>query len=498
MLVIAGLALLGYRYYILWVFGFEYTDSDQTVMWLAANNYASGLFHEPLFYGQSYNSMLEALAAVPLLYLGIPVHKALPLITTVLALLPYFLLSVLTYLKKSRIAGILILTFPFLLPVTYDCLTTISRGFVTGIALVSLNAIPVFLKPGSRWTFLLTGSFMVVGYLVTGNSLLLSAIFLGYLFLSNYKNKQFYWFTALGLAVGGILISLVLSFYWTHPHYAIHDYRIEMSVDYFLKAFQHLDKFYQHIIPVFWNHGWFILFFPLSFAIGFQRLGKRTPFILALGTFLALIGPLSVSKIHDGTGSVFFSYSRMFLSVPVILVFLLSFLNFNRGYVGYILVFIPFIFLGVKAVNAPEAISENLNKDTRISTWEVENLNGHCHKIDRIADRNNVELVILHSHWKKNLFNYGCPSLIRDFPKTLAPSFERRTWRLKGDKNTVYENILIVSVKKDYAKHYDFVQTLKNPFGFYLVKNNKTSTIELIRKMDMEVRDFKADSFITK
>lgn len=496
LLVIVGVALLAYRYYILQVFGFEYTDSDQTVMWLAAKNYASGLFHEPLFYGQAYNSMVEALAAVPLLYLGIPVYKALPTITTLLALLPYFLLSVLTYLKKSRIAGILILAFPFLLPVTYDCLTTVSRGFVTGIALVSLTAILVILKPSSPRTFFLTGTLTVLGYLVTGNSLLLSVILLGYLLLINYKTRHFYWFTSLGLAFGGLLVSLILSFYWTYPNYAIHGYRLEISWDYFLGAFHHLDKFYQHIIPLFWDHGWFILFFPLALAIGFYRLKKTKPLLLALGALVLLIGPLSVSKIHDGTGSVFFSYSRMFLSVPVILVFLVSFLDFKRRYWGYILVIIAFFFLGYKALNAPKAIDENLKKNSVISICKVEKLKDPCRSMDTIADRLDVGLVIFHSHWKKNLFNYGCPSLFQGFSKTLEPSFERRTWRLKAAEDRVYENILIVSVKRDYAEDYDFVESLDNHFGFYLVKNNKIPTIELIRKMDMKVRDFKVDSFI--
>ena len=46
-------------------FGFIYTDIDQTVMWNGAYDYSRGIFHEPFFYGQAYNYMLESLLAVP-------------------------------------------------------------------------------------------------------------------------------------------------------------------------------------------------------------------------------------------------------------------------------------------------------------------------------------------------------------------------------------------------------------------------------------------------
>ena len=56
-----------YKLYILEKFGFKYTDSDQSIMWLGAKDYSNGIFHEPRFYGQDYNTMLESLFSVPFL-----------------------------------------------------------------------------------------------------------------------------------------------------------------------------------------------------------------------------------------------------------------------------------------------------------------------------------------------------------------------------------------------------------------------------------------------
>ena len=63
--IIVSIIVLAYRAWLLHIFGFVYTDSDQTIMWIGAKHYSQGLFYEPRFYGQAYNTMLEALLAVP-------------------------------------------------------------------------------------------------------------------------------------------------------------------------------------------------------------------------------------------------------------------------------------------------------------------------------------------------------------------------------------------------------------------------------------------------
>ena len=85
--------------------------------------------------------------AVPLLKLGFSLHIALPLVTTMLTLLPFFVCSQWIFRKKSAIIGVFILSLPLLLPVEYDLITTIPRGFVTGVALSGSLAISVFYLP---------------------------------------------------------------------------------------------------------------------------------------------------------------------------------------------------------------------------------------------------------------------------------------------------------------------------------------------------------------
>ena len=85
--------LVADRWLILHQFGFRYVDDDQAIMWNGAEEMAHGRFHEPCFYGQRYNTMLEGLVAVPLLWSGVEHEVALPLMTGVLALLPFMICS---------------------------------------------------------------------------------------------------------------------------------------------------------------------------------------------------------------------------------------------------------------------------------------------------------------------------------------------------------------------------------------------------------------------
>ena len=57
-----------------------YASDDLTVVWMAARDYAQGIFHEPFFYGQDYGVMLEALLAAPFVRLGADPAVAVPVV----------------------------------------------------------------------------------------------------------------------------------------------------------------------------------------------------------------------------------------------------------------------------------------------------------------------------------------------------------------------------------------------------------------------------------
>ena len=482
--------VIGYRLWLLNEFGFKFTDSDQSIMWLGTKDYAHGFFHEPLFYGQNYNSMLESLLAVPLYKIGIPLYIALPTITTLLTLFPYFVLSISTYLKSSKIAGILILTIPILLPIEYDFITSLSRGFVTGLAIVSITFFPFFWKK-SNLSFVLFVFLNIFGVILNPNAILLTLPCAFYLFLQNFRNIYFYIYSIVGLILGILIYLSINSFYQNHPNYILHTYELKISIDYFFDGISHLDSFFNNVSLLFWKKGWIMLFIPFIFSFFLFKLKKNNEAIVALSIPFLLLIPLITSKIHDGTNSVFFPLTRMYLAIPLLLAFLVSFLQSNKEKLVYIFLSISFVFLIVKISNINPSIDRNLNKNHVVAVIETEKLLQECQQVSEISNQNKIDLIIINDHWFYDFYNYGCSACIGNFPNTIRPAYERRTWRLSEDENIIYSNVLIIDLKRALNDEYDFVSKIEKKQGFYVYKNNKLPTALLLKKLKINVREYK-------
>ena len=316
-----------FRWFVLDQFAFKFADSDQAIMWNAAIDFSRGIFHEPRFFGQNYNSMLEGILAAPLLLFSVPVYKALPITTSFLALFPFFFVSSLCLLKGLRTQAILVLSVPLFLPVEYDFLTSLSRGFVTGIFISSFGWIAIFFKDRS-WAIFSFGFFCVIGYSLNQNVLLLSLPLFVYLLFEKRKSLAFYICIGTGVILGGILHFFANHFYVVHPNYNSRPTpTFNFSFNLWKSAFQNLDQHLNFVSPVFWSSGSLIFVGFAFFAFWFI---KKKQFGLAIAVSLLIfcfISSFGLGKIHEGTGSVFYSYSRMFLAVPLAFVFFIPFLN---------------------------------------------------------------------------------------------------------------------------------------------------------------------------
>ncbi|HML85928.1 MAG TPA: hypothetical protein PKE52_12295, partial [Bacteroidales bacterium] len=137
-LIIIIAILIFYKTWVLNSFGLKFYDSDEAIMSCGAYDYSRGDFHTPGFYGQSYNPMFESLVAVPFLWMGLKAYIVLPFISSLLSLSPYIILTWLTYRRGLYATSLIILAIPFALPVEYDFITSLSRGWVGGIFVASL------------------------------------------------------------------------------------------------------------------------------------------------------------------------------------------------------------------------------------------------------------------------------------------------------------------------------------------------------------------------
>ena len=486
------LLVIVFRYIVLLKFGFAYTDSDQTIMWFGLKEYAEGVFHEPRFYGQSYNSMLEALIVVPLYKFGIPAHKCLPFVTSAMALFPYIIISLFTFFKKSKEMAVVIISIPLLLPVEYSLITTIPRGFVTGIFITSFGCIFLF-YPKSKWSFLILSFAGVLGFSVNSNSTLLFLPCIMYLFLENLKNKQFYLYTSIGLILGFSIHFLSNYFYILHPFYDLHKMELFYSFEAIVKGIKKLDIFFNDVTPVFWDKGFLVLFMFL--ILGFLLLRKKD-YVKAFTVIvipIIIIFTLGISKVHDGTNRIFYSYSRMYLTVPVLLGVSLSFFNVKNSKLLFAYLILPVVFLICQIYSLDSAIKLALSpsNDDKVAIATIDVFNDKCNHLNNICKTYKVELVIIINDPSCDFYNYGCAVSLSDFPKTLRPPYERRTWRLLEDEKKVYKNILIVDITRNPLTNADIVKEIPNESGLFLLENNMRCVGDLLIELPIPCRPYK-------
>ncbi|MBL7933777.1 MAG: hypothetical protein JNL60_17875, partial [Bacteroidia bacterium] len=159
-----------------------YTDSDQPNMWLAAVDFSEGRFYEPRYYGQAYNTNMEALFAVPLLWLNVPVYYALPVVTHLIALFPLFFIGLYLYAKKRVWNAAIILGLSLCFPLGNDMLSSLPRGFVTGLFFIGFF-VTSMLEPRKLSFVFINTLLAVLAFFASPNTLLVSAPFLFFLFL---------------------------------------------------------------------------------------------------------------------------------------------------------------------------------------------------------------------------------------------------------------------------------------------------------------------------
>lgn len=483
------LATIGLRYKVLLHFGFEYTDSDQAIMWNGLSNYANGEFHEPRFYGQAYNTMLEALLAVPLYKIGVLPYKSLVIVTTLITLFPFWLLSFFTFKKKSNITGLIILSIPLLMPIEYHLLTSLSRGFVTGIFIASFGTISLFYI-NKKWAFFLLAFTSVLGYSVSANAVLLSIPCLLFVFLYNVKNIFYYFYSGIGLILGAGLHLLANGFYDANPNYNLHKYNLKYSLELIVEGITKFDYFLNDVSPLFWNLGFvWILVFLFSGIILVWK--KRMRFGLTLIIIPALIiFTLGFSKIHDGSSSIFFSVSRMYLALPVLIAACISFIVKPR--LGYYFFVIPLVVCVYNLLNLKSEVLANTgsNRNHVVAVSTIDKIYKKCKEINKICSAQDIELVVIVNDYYYDFINYGCPVCVENFPKTLRPSYERRTWRLLEVEKIVYSRILFIDESKKLNQLFLDIKPVESYKNVFILTNNTLPTMDLLDKMNIQVRSY--------
>jgi hypothetical protein len=479
--------LLIQRCMILVDFGFKYTDSDQAIMWAGLIDYSKGIFHEPRFYGQNYSTMLEALFAVPLYYFGLPPYKALPIVTSLITLAPFIAIALACYKRRALNLSLIILSIPLFLPAEYSLISTIPRGFVGGVFIAGLGVVAGFYS--SNRNFFLTTFAGVIAFSINSNSVILSFPSLLFLLLENNKNRNFYVYSAYGVIAGLIIHLIVNFFYIIHPFYDLHKLVLDYSFERMLNNLRELDQFFNYVTPFFWSSGFIILVFFLIIALALIREKKINAGIAVFCVPFLITLSLGLNKVLDGSTSIYWPYARMFLAIPPLFGLTLSFLNEPRAKILRFWIILPLIYFTYHMVTDFKTIVVKARSGNVVSISKVTSLLDSCQALKKVSNKFNAELIIINHCYLYDALNYGCAACVDNFPKTLRPEYERRTWRLLEDEKRIYKTVLLVEEHRKMEKEFIFVKKIK--FGLYVIENNKLNTMDLLDSLKVYCRPFK-------
>lgn len=328
------LRAFGYSY-----FSGNYTDSDQCVMWQMADDFAHFRFHTPFFYGQLYSSGLEAWLAAPFIWLGIPVYRAVPLVTALMSTLPWIWMSHLARKRSGNLAGSAILCLSLAFPISWLQTTYISRGFMQSVFLTSFAT--RFIHRSRLW-FNIGLLLMGWGLMQNANGLLLlpgifpiwMAEFRRFAGIKSTPVRQaavnsirLVWPATLGLILLVITYATLKS---QHPEWMIHaTVQTNFSWHVFSESIQRYNWFLQHTYggrPPLLGCGLIALAVLLV-----ATPTSKNQWLGFLGVLLLPLVMLAVEKTTDGTENIFFGYGRFFLAIPFAWGWLVSSSEFSFG-----------------------------------------------------------------------------------------------------------------------------------------------------------------------
>jgi hypothetical protein len=205
---------------------------------------------------------------------------------------------------------------------------------------------------------------------------------------------------------------------------------------------------------------------------------------VAISLLPILLLPLFNSRLYNAADTVFYSYSRMYLAVPVLfglLLYLMSWKKIPR------LVLLPLASVVVfKLALFHEKLDVRLNESTYILVRPVQEVLDRCAQLKQMRDEHELDLIIIND-FGFIIENYACGICTQKELKTLYPVYERRTWRLLEDKDEIYANILVIDENPTLDKE-AVVQQLSDKF--YLIQGNRQTTYELMLELGIYPREF--------
>jgi len=482
-------------------FSTVYTSNDDVIFWQGTRDYASGIFHEPYFYGQNYNFMLESLVAIPFTWIGLPMHWAVPLSTTLLATFPFVWIALVLFRRGFSTGAYIFLAIPVLLSIEYDILTSISRGFIGGIFFAGFLVYPL-VEPKRIRSFIIFGLAASFGFIVNPNAVLFSVPVGFFLLFNNYRNYRFYLLAGLATLPALIILYWSKSFYIDNPEYQVHGmWELLFKWKWIGEAFNYLDLFFTGLTPIIWPGNWLILPVLLVLSFVLFRRNKQQGIVVFLALVFIIL-TFGINKIHDGKDWIFYSSARMFLAVPLILGLALHWIFSGTSKridkYAYIVVIGVGLTLIAKQLYFPTKLKE-LEPEKEINIIHISTIDAleeDCGLISSMLNQHKVDLVVFIPHWNHSdahmqLLNYGCSFTDARLNASVISLYERRTWQYNFAVKRKHQNVLLYGYElanRPEARENKNVFVLHQEPDILLIKHNSLPLKELMTKFNIDFK----------
>lgn len=443
------------RLMVLIGFGLRYTGADDVVFWTAASDMANGIFREPFLYGQNYNPALESLVAVPLLWLGAPIQAAMPVATSILALAPFLSWAAWEAHRGRWTAGALLAACPALLPIEWGLMTTMTRGFVNGLALLALLPWVLSIRRAEMRDGLL-GFLAAAAVAVNPNALPLAATFIVWHIWTNRGGLKGV-FCILGGALPALLAAWAgYHFYAAHPERVVHridDWRLTFHpAELIPEALGQLDRHFAWLCPLWWPNGEAVIWLLVAAVPLFLWL-RRPGVSIALAASTSVVAlSFAFPKTMDGHDHVVYPLSRMFLAMPLIMGWAAAQVPWgprSAVTISRALLIIAPLLMGWKALNLEAVIAQQFGEplELPIATATIAALQADADAIAEISASEGIDLVVAFSNdpeKRSAVLSYAAPLLNPHVPNTLFVGHDRRYHLRSASRNAVFPTILLL------------------------------------------------------
>lgn len=484
------------RVYLLFVFGFRYIGIDDALIQQVAIDYGNGIFREPFLYGQNYNPMLEALLAAPFVHFGGASWIVLPIVTSFLALIPFWSLALWFSRKGHHASAVAVALMPILLPTEWGMITSMSRGWVHGLAW--LSAVPWLQGIRSSWVKHGTTALVLVMALFCNLNALPLVAGVGIALVPLHARSLSFWLTGVvALALGMVAQFQAQAFYELHP--AIHPLLrsdLHFDLELFKAATASLNLHLLHMHPF---RG-LALFAPLLLSLTCGVLWVREERWLSAAIFIAMVvmaTGLGMPKLHEGCESIFFPRSRMFLSLPLLIACAAALLL--RGARLGRWPAITAIVVGAIGALFGWTRTEHIigyemahQECAWVREERIIDMRSRCEIISRTARDFEVDLVVPirwpgikvdhEAHFAAHLTCYACEQLVKDLPAVYGAGYDRRYWIREAYDNKEHPGrvLFVGGDPAAWSKNPDAVDVSADSVEMHFVTSTSATVSDLL------------------